>query len=163
MIPDTGGSRIQADPNNKKLIQLVAENNRLRLTLSARKGFNRRFPVIAIFLKIENLSDQPIVFDPSKYSVVNEEGRAGAGLRPDDAVKRVLDSTVLYLGSPTRDSPVERKISSDINRDSLQPGEIPPRSFKEGMVFFESPSKRSKTFRLTLGDLWPESFVYVAK
>lgn len=55
----------------------------------------------------------------------------------------------------------ERKVTQEWMSKSLQPGDIPAHSFKEGMVFFEAPDKKGEvTLKISLNDLWPSPFVF---
>jgi hypothetical protein len=172
VYPASGGTRQEPNPKEKDQIYLIAENEVLRLTIDGSKKNSIKEPLLFIWLKVENLSDKPLSIDPSKFSCVDDTGRAYAGLGPKEAIKRIFDSragsqTALGIAlSGPRSGPAlaeaaERKVSQDMHKISLQPGEIPPRSFKEGAVYFEAPQKQKKLIlNINFTGLWPEPIVF---
>jgi hypothetical protein len=176
IYPAGGGTRTEPDPNDKKQVRIVAESERSRITLSTlgHGKYKSKHPVIAIQVRVENRSKEPLRIDPTKYYLVDEAGQGYAGLSPQDAIKRSMDAmagTMYVIGSvvagplsgPSLTEAAERKVSQEINQRALQPGDIPPNSFKEGLVFFETPRKpeaKHTTAKLTLVELWPEPFLF---
>jgi hypothetical protein len=66
----SGGSRTAPDPNDKKLIMLIAEAPTYKLSLRRPdKGGSKNSRMIPIHLRIENLSDKPLAFQTSKFNV----------------------------------------------------------------------------------------------
>lgn len=171
LYPVSGGTRIAPHTKEKKQIVLIAENEARRITLSTPEKYKVKYPILAIWMKIENLSSEPMDFAASKFSATDEEGRGYAGLEPRDAIKRVIDAhagmmwvmgSVLAgpLAGPGLTAAAERKVTQEVMSRSIEAGTIPAHSFKEGMIFFEAPAKKKKfTFSVRLGDLWPEPFV----
>lgn len=171
LFPISGGTKTEPDPKSKKKIRLIAENANLRLTVGEYRDSKVRSALFVIYLKVENLSDKPLTVDPSKFSTVDDTGRGYVGLAPTDAIKRALDKsagtrTVIGiimagpLAGPAMQHAAERKVTEMVNRESLQPGEIPAHSFKDGGVFFEAPKQKHFTLKINLGELWPEPFIF---
>jgi hypothetical protein len=170
VYPIGGGTRTEPDPNDKTRIKVIAENEQLRLTLSKPERFWKRKTarMFAIYLRVENLSDKALQIQTSKFSAVDDEGRTYSGLEVADVVKRYFDShsgKILILGGglgarrSSREA-AERKMGEDFRRESLQSGDIPPRSFKEGLVFFDAPEQDNFTVKVKLAELWPEPFTF---
>jgi hypothetical protein len=55
---------------------------------------------------------------------------------------------------------LQARVPEEIRRESLESGDIPPHSFKEGIVFFDAPKKQHYTLKITLTDLWPDPFIF---
>jgi hypothetical protein len=168
----SGGTRTETAPHDKKQIRLIAESPSLKLTISTGGKFGKQFAgMTSIYLKIENISDKPLTITTSKFNAIDEEGRAYAGLEFQEAMKRYFDThagTFAAIGGavagplsgPTMNKAAERKITEDMRRQSLESGDIPPHSFKDGAVFFEAPKKKQYTLKISLADLWLEPFVF---
>jgi len=169
LFPISGGTRTEPDPKDKKLMRLLAENESYRITLGRPDHWRHKTAqIVAIYMKLENLSDKPISVQTSKFSAVDADGRAYSGLEAPEAIKRYFDTHsgamtalggALGAGRSAREA-AERKVSEDIRRESFPSGEIPPHSFKEGMVFFEAPKENRFTMKIKLADLWPEFFIF---
>ena len=164
IYPISGGGKTEQDPNNKKLIRFVAENERVRVIVGrSDKWKNKKARMIVIQVKVENLSDEPLNIHTSKFNAVDEQGRAYAGLETDEAIKRFNDTHAIAMNvftGPLRHGAVQQRIAEDFRRAALSSGNIPPHSFKEGVVFFEAPERQHYTLKITLANLWPEAFVF---
>jgi hypothetical protein len=171
LYPISGGTGTEPDPKDKKIILLVAENEGLKLTLGRSEKYKPKSGLMALWLKIENRTDKPLSVDPAKFNYVDDEGRGYSGFAPKDAIKKALDSSagkrsalgmVLAgpLAGPAMMEAAERKVTEDVNREAIQPGEIPAHSFKDGIIFFEAPKKKQTTIKVALTDLWPEPFIF---
>lgn len=167
--PVSGGSRIETV---KKQVFLIAENESVRLTLTTDGKHGKQFSgMTSVYLKIENLTDAPLSIQTSKFSAVDDEGRGYAGLEFSEAMKRFLDGKAGFLSSMSialsgrhgkqQQEAAERSIIEDTRKVSLVSGEIPPKSFKDGAVYFEAPLKKKKyTLKILLGSLWAEPFIF---
>jgi hypothetical protein len=165
----SGGTKTEPDPKDKKLIRLIAENDNYRITLGRPDHWRHKTArTIAVYMKLENLSDKPLTIQTSKFSAIDAEGKSYSGLEASEAIKRYFDShagamTVLGgalgAGRSHREA-AERKVGEDIRRESLESGDIQPHSFKEGMIFFEAPKEDRFTMKIKLADLWPDFFVF---
>lgn len=129
---------------------------------------------MAIWIRIEDLSEAALQIEPTKFNAVDGEGRAYGGLDPKDALQRIFDETAVAraaLGNiiagpitgPTIKKAKEGESSAEFYKTSLQPGSIPPHTFREGAIFFETSKKQPKTLKVSLGNLWPETFLFEFK
>lgn len=89
VYPVSGGNRQEGNPRDKDQINLIAENEIFRLTIDGSKKNSVKEPLLFIWIKVENLSDKPLNIDPSKFTCLDETGRAYAGLEPKEAIKRI--------------------------------------------------------------------------
>jgi hypothetical protein len=158
-----GGSRTQPDPKDRKLIQAIAENDSLRLTLGKSHLWkHKRARIIGVYLKVENLSDSQLGIRTDQFSATDASGRGYAGLETEEAIKRFNDThglAIAVLAGPLLAPMAQAKTAEAIRRGALQSGIIPAHSFKEGMIFFEAPKEQRYTMNIMLGSLWPEPFV----
>ena len=67
------------------------------------------------------------------------------------------------ITGPTIKKAKEGESSAEFYKTSLQPGSIPPHTFREGAIFFETSKKQPKTLKVSLGNLWPETFLFEFK
>jgi hypothetical protein len=121
-------------------------------------------PLVILSLRIQNTSPRPLVLDISKFAITDDEGKTYPNLKPDDAYARMLaDASSGSIGSKTLrglslgkvgGKRTEQDVKEDFVRYSLQSGEIPAGSVKEGMIYFEAPKKKKYTLGVSLGDLW---------
>jgi hypothetical protein len=166
-----GGTRTDVDPKNKKRILLIAENNELRLTVGVPKQNKPVLGLFEIWAKVENLSDKPLTIDPTKYHAIDAEGRAYSGVAPNDAIQRMLDRTATMrtamgniimgpLAGPSNTQATERQARERVNREALATGDIPPHSFKEGVIWFEAPKQKKFALQITLTELWLSAFTF---
>jgi hypothetical protein len=133
---------------------------------------NSKTRTLLLWLRIENLSDNPLKLDVSKFSSSDDTGRMYKPLGPDEAYKHIMsgvDDTEPTLALKTLNKISKGKagnkttvqqIKEDINRYGLQNDTIPPRSVKEGLLYFEAPQKKKFTINVTLGDLWSKPFTF---
>jgi len=158
-----GGNRTQPDPKDKSLIQAIAENESIRLTLGKSHLWkHKRARIIGVYLKVENLSDKSLTVQASKFSAVDVDGKGYSGLETEEAIKRFNDThgiATAVIAGPLMNPAVQAHTAEAIRRESLQSGEVPPHSFKEGMIFFEAPKEQHYTMKVTLTGLWSEPFV----
>ena len=125
-----------------------------------------RAPIIILWLRIQNVSPRPMNVDVSKFTSTNDQGRMYPALLGDDAANRILAGTSdATLGTKTLrgislgrvgNRPTGEQLREDIERYSLHSGEISPGSVKEGLIYFERPSPKKFTVKITLGDLWSQ-------
>jgi len=163
LYPIGGGSRTQPDPKNKNLIQMVAEDSSHRLTVGRSLMKHKSARMIGIYVKVENLSETPITVKTSSFSMIDDDGKGYYGLETQEAIKRFQDThgiATAVLAGPLMNPSVQAKMGEEIRRESLESGEVPPHSFKEGIVFFDAPKHQHYTLRVKLGSLWPDSFTF---
>ena len=172
IYPLRGGTRFESDPTSKKRLVLVAENSNVRISIKRSDKFDpKRGNIWVFWMKIENLSDKPINFDPTKFSVTDDEGRAVAGLEAEVAIKRFNDAIAGVmnmvgnvvagpLAGPSMVNASERGSTQRLSQQSMQIGEIPPKSFKDGMVFFERSKNKTKEIKANFLGLWSEPIIF---
>jgi len=129
-----------------------------------------RAPIIMLWLRIQNVSPRPMKFDAGKFTSTDDQGKMYPALVGDDAANRILAGTSDgSLGSKTLrgislgrvgSKPTEEQLKEDIERYSLNSGEIAPGAAKEGLIYFERPSQKKFTVKITLGDLWSQPLTF---
>lgn len=162
----SGGTRTEPDPKDKKLLRLVAETESTRITLGRAIVKHKTARMIPIYVKIENLTDKPLTLKTSTFSIVDDEGKGYYGLETQEAIKRFTDThgiATAVIAGPLMGPSIQAKMGEEIRRESLESGDIPPRSFKEGIVWFDAPKRQHYTLKVTLGELWREPFVFSTK
>jgi len=126
--------------------------------------------IIALWLRIHNVSRQPIEINPSKFTSTDDKGKVYAALTTDEAFNRII--------AGTGDTPVvsktlrgislgragakvsEEQVKEDIIRYALQPAKMPAGAVAEGLVYFEAPDRKKFAVGIRLGDLWSRSFPF---
>jgi hypothetical protein len=129
-----------------------------------------RAPIIMLWLRIQNVSPRTMKFDASKFTSTDAQGKMYPALVGDDAVNRILaGASDGSLGTKTLrgislgrvgSKPTDEQLREDIQRYSLQSGEIAPGAVKEGLIYFERPSQKKFTVKITLGDLWSQPLTF---
>src|SRR6185503_20766067 len=122
----SGGTGTATDPKDKKLIRLVAEDETKKLTLGRSLMKHKTARMIGIYLKIENRSDVPFTVEPSKFSMIDNEGQAFDGLDTQEAINRFNNSrglaTAILVG-PLMNPALQGATAEAIRRESLQSGD----------------------------------------
>jgi hypothetical protein len=128
--------------------------------------------MVVLWLRVENLSDNPLKLDISKFSSTDDTGRMYKPLAPEQAFNKIIsgvDSTEPTLATKTLNrislgkagnKVTVDQIKDDINRYALQNDTIPSRSIKEGLIYFDPPQKKKFTITVSLGDLWSKPFTF---
>lgn len=172
VYPVRGGTATEPDPENKKHLVLVAENSTLKITLRHSEKFKpKKGDIWVLWMKIENRSDTPIKFDPTNFNAIDDEGRALNGLEAREAIGRFEDAiagTMNMVGlivagplyGPSMVKAGERGSNQKLNQLSLQIGDIPPRSFKDGLVYFEKAKSKTKEIKVQFVGIWEEKIVF---
>ncbi len=172
IFPIRGGTRIETDARDKKERVIVAENPDIRITIGKADKFRPAKGQIWVFwMKIENLSDKTVKFDPNKFTGVDDEGRAVSGLESEVAIQRFSDAVagvmnmmgnVLAgpLAGPGMVKASERGGSQKLNQESIQLGDIPPKTFKDGMVFLEKSKAKTNEVKVSFVGLWIEPIIF---
>jgi hypothetical protein len=172
LYPVRGGTGFEPDSRDSKYEVLVAETAELKLTFRHSEKFKpKKGDIWVVWMKVENRSDKPITVDPTKFTAVDDEGRALAGLDAGTAIKRFSDAVAGMmnivgnvvagpLAGPSMVAASERGSVQKLNQQSLQIGEVPPRSFKDGLVFFEKSNTKTKEVRANFVGLWTDPIVF---
>ena|SRR5215510_6429621 len=129
-----------------------------------------RAPIIMLWLRIQNVSPRPMKFDASKFTSMDDQGKMYTALVGDDAANRILAGTSDgSIGTKTLrgislgrvgSRPTDEQLREDIERYSLHSGEIAEGAAKEGLIYFERPSQKKFTLKITLGDLWSQPLTF---
>ena len=120
-------------------------------------------PIVMLWLRIQNTSQNPIELNTAKFMSMDDQGRTYPALPVDEAFKRILAGfygatngsktlKALSLGH-VANIPSEEEFRSSLLRYSLQPGQVLPNIVKEGWIYFEKPPRKKFTVTVTLGDL----------
>jgi len=91
------------------------------------------------------------------------EGKCYYGLETVEAIKRFNDThgpATAIIAGPLMNPSIQASTGEAIRRESLESGDIPPHSFKEGIVFFDAPKRQHYTLKVKLGALWPSEFIF---
>src|SRR5215510_3915830 len=129
-----------------------------------------RAPIIMLWLRIQNVSPRPMKFDAGKFTSTDDQGKMYPALVGNDAANRILaGASDGSLGSKTLrgislgrvgSKPTEEQLKEDIERYSINSGEIAPGAVKEGLIYFERPSQKKFTVKITLDDLWSQPLTF---
>lgn len=130
-------------------------------------------PLAVFWLRIQNVSKQPLDLDIAKFTGMDEEGKYYMSLPFDDAFKRIMEGvsnkSIGSIGSKTlrgitlgraAGKPTEEDIREDAVRYTLRSGQIPPSGVREGLIYFEAPRRKKYTMRVGLGDLWSTPLLF---
>src|SRR5262249_42432020 len=109
--------------------------------------------MIVLWLRMENLSQQPLELDISKFSSTDEEGRKYPDLTAEEAFDRIIAAATVVgptlgtnmlnrmsLGKAGKTLTGEQ-IKEDIIRYSIKSGPVSPRGIIDGLIYFEAPAK----------------------
>jgi len=129
-----------------------------------------RTPVVMFWLRIQNVSHEPIALNIAKFTSTDDQGRVYPGLPLEDITNRIIAAASgPNLGTKTLrnlslgrvgNKPTEDQLKDDIARYSLQSGQVSPGAAKEGLIYFDKPPGKNFTVGITLGDLWSQPLVF---
>src|SRR5262249_44319077 len=118
--------------------------------------------LVVLWLRIENLSANPLKLDVEKFSCTDDAGKMYSTLSPQDAYDRIMAGvsvTDAVLATKTLNrlslgragnKVTPEQIKEDIQRYSLQNGTISGRGIQEGLIYFEAPRKKKFTLDVSL-------------
>jgi hypothetical protein len=131
-----------------------------------------RTRMVVLWLRVENESDNPLKIDISKFTSTDDAGKTATPLAPEEAFNRIISGVNttepvlatkalkgISLGKAGNKVTVEQ-IKEDVARYALQSDTIPPRSVKDGLIYFDPPQKKKFTIDVTLGNLWSKPFTF---
>jgi hypothetical protein len=157
LTPDRTGISIQKPFQHKTTLSFPSDHELEILP-------DTKTPIIVLSMRIQNVSQRPFNLDPAKFTITDEEGKVYSGWTAAQAADRILaGASSGSLGSKTLrgislgrvgSNRSEEDVREDILRYGLPVMTLPPGSVKEGLIFFEGPTKKKFTVRLSLGDLW---------
>ena len=129
-----------------------------------------RTPLILLWVRIQNTSTRPVDVDITKFSSTDDAGRKSSALSIEEATKKIVEgASGGSLGSKTLrgislgrvgSAPTEDQLKDDIQRYSLQSGQMQPGAVRDGLIYFEAPQKKKFTVSIVLGDLWSLPLVF---
>ena len=129
-----------------------------------------RARIVMLWLRIENLSPHPVEVNVAKFTSTDDAGPAYSVLTIDEVFNRIIAETGgsaivsktlrgVSLGR-AGNKPTQEQFKEDMVRYSLQSGRIPPRSVKEGLIYFDGLQRKKFILNVGLGDLWSRPFVF---
>jgi hypothetical protein len=165
---------VEVDSNQRDHSRYVAEKTfDYKLTLEYptkdQAGFLPSFEArLGMFwLRLENISQRPLQVNPSTFTLTDEEGHSLAFLAPEEAFKRINESTLgrqTFLSNTKkalgRPGATAEDLKDETIRFSFPAGQIPAQGLQQGLIFFELPNRKKFTLTLRLGDLWSRPFVF---
>ena len=127
-------------------------------------------PIVMLWLKIQNTSTGPLELNISKFASTDDQGQAYPALSLDDAFTRIISGfygatngsqtvKILTLGH-IANIPSQEEFRANLQRYSLQPGQVPSNIVKEGWIYFDKPPRKKFTVTVTLGDLSLQPLVF---
>jgi hypothetical protein len=127
-------------------------------------------PLVVLWLRIQNVSRNPISVDVTTFTGTDDDGRVYSGLALEEASKRIIAGISggslgtkalrgISLGRAAN-SPTEEDAKEDVVRYALHSGQIQPGVSKEGFIYFERPARKKFTTNIRLGDLWSQPLVF---
>ena len=127
-------------------------------------------PLVVLTLRIQNVSQRPIDLNTAKFISTDEQGRMYANILPAAAADKIIaGASGGSIGTKTLRSislgkagnkPTEEQLRADILRYSLQAGPLPPGGVREGLIYFEAPTRKKFTVSITLGELFSTPLVF---
>ena len=124
--------------------------------------------VVMLWLRVQNTSQRPLELNAAQFKGTDDEGRMYAALTPAEVSERVIGPGG-SIGSKTLrgislgrvgGKLTEEQLREDVIRYSLAPTPVAVGGVKEGLIFFEGPSRKKFTFTVRLGDLWSQPLVF---
>lgn len=131
-----------------------------------------RTRLLVLWLRIENLSSNPLQLNVAKFNSTDETGQMYAALSSQDAFDRIMagvDGAEPTLATKTLNrislgragnKVTAEQIKEDIQRYGIQTGTLPARGIQDGLIYFEAPRKKKFTVNVSVGDLWSKPFTF---
>jgi hypothetical protein len=128
--------------------------------------------LVMLWLRIENLSQNPISLDTSKFVSTDDTGKTYVPLSSEETFDKIMAGATAV--DPNLTSKTINRISlgkagnkvtpdqikEDILRYGLQTSTIPANSIRDGLLYYEAPKKKKFTITVKLGDLWSKPFTF---
>ena len=175
LYPVTGPRDVPVILNADRSAFVIEKSFQHKLTLgypTDDKAFDvdSRTPVVMLWLRVQNVSHNPIAVNVAKFTSTDDQGLASPALELQDVTNRITAGTSgPTLGTKTLrnlslgrigNKPTEDQLKDDIVRYSLQSGDVLPGAVKEGLIYFEKPPRKNFTVSIMLGDLWSQPLVF---
>jgi hypothetical protein len=126
--------------------------------------------IVMLWLRVQNTSQRPLDLNVVQFSGTDEEGKMYAALTSAQAADRIISGGPGgSIGTKTLrgislgrvgSKPPEEQLREDVVRYSLPSTPVAVGGVKEGLIFFEGPSKKKFTFSVRLGDLWSQPLAF---
>ena len=166
-----GGDSTAPDPRDKGQIVMIAENERVRVTIGASKYKQAIAGMFSVEIKIENLTDTVFAIDPTTFNAIDDKGEAYASVDADLVYDRVLAKYGSFhdmfanaiagpLVGPQMVRRTEQQGRAEMQRTVLSTSSIPPHAFKHGVVFFDAPKNKPYTVKIIIGELSKATFTF---
>jgi hypothetical protein len=175
LYPVVGNRDIPVILNTDRSAFVVEKSFRHKLTLgypASDKIFDtdERSPVIMLWLRFQNTSQQRVLVDVGKFVSRDDQGKSYPALALEEITNRIMAAaTEPTLGSKTvknlslgraANKPTADQLKDDIVRYTFVSGEIAPGGIKDGLVYFDRPPQKNFTVSVTLGDLWSQPLMF---
>jgi hypothetical protein len=133
---------------------------------------NSKVRLVVLWMRIENLSQQPLELNTAKFTSTDDEGHTYTPLIPDDVFHRIAENTggdEPTLASKTikgislgraGNKVTEDQLREDFQRYSLLSGPISAHSTRDGLIYFEAPKKKKFVVNVVLVGLWSKPFTF---
>jgi hypothetical protein len=127
---------------------------------------------LVLWMRIENLSQQPLELNTAKFVTTDNEGHTYTPLTPDDVYRRIIADTggdEPTLASKTikgvslgraGNKVTQDQLREDFQRYSLLSGTLSAHSSKDGLIYFEAPKKKKFSVDVVLSGLWTKPFTF---
>ena len=131
-----------------------------------------RARTLIFWLRIDNLSDQPLPINITTFSCVDDQGKTCRLLTPDQAFDRMIAEPVgarkilrnlvndASVGVADKQSETDARERDEMMQFSLNSGQIAVGGVRHGVIYFEEPPQKNFTVKITLGDLWPKPIMF---
>ena len=127
---------------------------------------------VVLWMRIENLSQQPLELNTSKFTSTDDQGQTYNPLTPEEVYRRIIQDT--GGDEPTLASKTIKGVSlgragnkitqdqlrEDFQRYSLLSGTLTALSSKDGLIYFEAPTKKKFVVNVVLSGLWSKPFTF---
>ncbi len=178
LYPVRGTVAVEKTPYEEDHFDFVIEKTfEYKLTLGFPTNDQARFirdtnaSVVVLWLRVENLSKQPLHIDSDKFTAKGPDGRPYSRLNGDEAFSRIIEGKGLTgkaltkgLRSVTLGKAASKSSEEDARdeavRFSFQSGDVPALGVKQGLIYFEGPADKTFTVNINLGDLSERPFAF---
>src|SRR5437016_10332458 len=156
LYPVTGPRDVPVILNADRSAFVIEKSFQHKLTLgypTDDKAFDvdSRTPVVMLWLRVQNVSHNPIAVNVAKFTSTDDQGRVYPALPLEDVTNRIIAvASGPTLGTKTLrnlslgragNKPNEAQLKDAIVRYSLQSGEVLPGATREGLIYFDKPPR----------------------
>jgi hypothetical protein len=126
--------------------------------------------LVVLWMRIQNVSSRPFELNVSSFTATDDQKRTYSALNPDEAAGQIIAGTaVATLGTKTlnklslgraQNKATEEQMRDDIIRYSLRSGVVEPQEMREGLIYFEAPTRKKFSLSVILGSLWTKPLLF---